>query len=355
MDHRTFLSSLAVLGLVAAATQGCNRKAQAQIETKPLHVDTVVAEVVDAPISLRLTGSLKGERETDLAANAAGRVSKTTVERGDEVQQGTLLAQLDTSGANLSLAEAQVQVASSKTQDNINRAECARYDLLKQKGAISDLEYDQATAKCKTAPLSLKAAQVRRSIAAKNVGDGTIRAPFAGVVSERYVDVGEYVQASSKVVSIAQIGELRLEFAVPEANVPMMKVGADVEFQVAAYPEKPFHGTVRFVSGAVRASTRDLVAEALVKNTDRLLKPGMFADVALAAGIEKLPGLPQSAIFERQGKKRVYVVADGRLQERVVQIGPAVGERLAVRDGVKAGEKVATGKLEGLQNGARVE
>jgi membrane fusion protein, multidrug efflux system len=84
---------------------------------------------------------------------------------------------------------------------------------------MSDLEYDQATAKCKTAPLSLEAAKARQSMAAKNVGDGTIRAPFAGIISERFVDVGEYVQPSSKVVSISQVAELRLEFTVPEADL----------------------------------------------------------------------------------------------------------------------------------------
>lgn len=356
---RSSLSLMSVLGMAVASatTVGCNRPAQAKSEDAalPVHVETTDVTEIDAPVLLRLTGSLKGMKETDLAANAAGRVVKTNVERGAEVKQGTILAQLDTSAATLSLAEAKVAVATSKTQQDINKADCARYEQLKAKGAVTDLEYDQVTAKCKTAPLSLEAAQARQSIAAKNVGDGTIRAPFSGVVSERYVDVGEYVQASSKVVSIAQVDELRLEFSIPEANVAQVAPGADVSFRVAAFKDQLFHGTVRYVAGAVRTATRDLVAEAVVQNPEKKLRPGMFADVELHIGKQTLPSVPLAAVFERQAKKRVYVVTDGHLIERVLQVGPEVDGRLTAVSGLKPGEKVAVGKLDGLTNGARVE
>lgn len=345
------------LALFATLLPACQKPAQAKGEDAgpPVHVETAPASESDAPVTLRLTGTLKGAKEADLAANAAGRVLRTFVERGAEVKEGQVVAQLDTSAAALSLLEAKVQVATSKTQEDINKADCARYEQLKAKGVMSDLEYDQATAKCKTAPLGLEAAQARQNMASKNVGDGTIRAPFSGIVSERYVDVGEYVQPSSKVISIAQVGELRLEFTVPEANLAQIKTGADVAFSVAAYPEQPFHGTVRFVAGAVRATTRDLVAEAVVPNADKKLLPGMFADVTLTVGTQKLASVPKTAVFERQDKKRVFVVDNNRLQERVLQYGPEVGDRLTVHSGVKVGEKVVVSKLQGLQNGARVE
>jgi membrane fusion protein, multidrug efflux system len=353
----TWLVAGATCCLAAGFATGCNKPAQAKNEeaAAPVHVETGEVTEIDAPVVLRLTGTLRGMKEADLAASAAGRVIRTGVERGDEVKEGAVVAQLDTSAATLSLLEAQVQVATSRTQEDINKADCARFEQLKAKGAVSALEYDQSTAKCRTAPLGLEAAQARQKIAAKNVGDGTIRAPFAGIVSERYVDVGEYVQPSSKVISIAQVGELRLELTVPEASLAQVKVGAETSFTVAAYPDKTFRGSIRYVAGSVRATTRDLVAEAVVKNDDRLLRPGMFADVALAVGTEKLPSVPLAAVFERQNKQRVFVVAGGRLEERVVQPGAETDGRLSVRYGVKTGEKVAVGKLEGLLNGSRVE
>jgi RND family efflux transporter MFP subunit len=323
-----------------------------------VHVETVKVSEVDAPRVLRLTGTLRGMKEADVAANAAGKVLRTTVERGDEVAAGQVVATLDTSSASLALAEAKVAVATSRTRDGINRTECARYEKLLATGAVSPAEVDNVTAKCKTAPLDLEAAEARQAIAAKNVGDGVLRAPFPGIVAERHVDVGEYVQPSSRVVTLAQIDELRLELAVPEANLAQVKRGTEVGFAVAAFPGRTFHGEIRFVAGAVRTSTRDLVAEAVVPNPDRTLRPGMFADVAVTLGTHKLPGVPRAAVFERQDKPRVFLVDGGRLVERVVALDVPLAPdakpdaMLAVKDGVHAGEAVVVSDPGKLTNGA---
>lgn len=355
----TAIAATSMLGALGALG-ACKRNSADEAVTgdasgAATHVESAPATDIDVPIQLRLTGSLKGMREADLAANAAGRVTKTFVERGDQVQAGQIVAQIDTSNAALSLAEARVQVETSRTQEEINQADCKRAENLFSKSAISAAEYDNVTAKCKTAQLGLRSAEARQNMAAKNVGDGAIRAPFAGVVAERFVDVGTYVQAQSKVISLAQSAELRLEFSVPEANVAAVKQGADVTFSVAAYEDKMFHGTVRFVSGSVRTATRDLVVEALVDNADKKLLPGMFADVALSVGTRKLPSVPISAVFERQDKRRIFVVKDGRLEERVLQTGPESNGRLSVESGVKAGEPVVTANADRLTNGARVQ
>ncbi len=306
------------------------------------------------PRLLRLTGSLRGAQETDLAANVAGKVIKTEVERGQHVKQGDLLAQVDVKSAQLALAEARVSVATSETQQEISKSECERYEKLKKSGAVSELEYDQVTAKCRTAPLSVEAARARQSIAAKNVGDGIIRSPFTGVVTERHVEVGEYVQASSTVVSLAVVDHLRLIFSVPEKNFPDVKVGALVQLKVAAYGDTVFTGKVSHVSGAVRA-TRDIVVEAAVENPEQKLLPGMFCDVELTTGEDEVPSVPTTAVFSENGKQNVLVVEDGMLVQRVVQTGPAVGARTAVRAGLTLGEKVVTTYESSLKNGQKVK
>lgn len=352
-----FLWAAAILASTLLAP-ACKPKTSAtgdDAAAPPVHVESGPASEIEVPVLLRLTGSLKGMREADLAANAAGRITKTFVERGESVKAGQVVAQIDTSTAALALAEARVQVDTSRTQEEINQADCKRAEQLFQSKSISAAEYDNVTAKCKTASLGLRAAEARQTISAKNVGDGAIRAPFDGIVSERFVDVGEYVQAQSKVVSIAQSTELRLEFTVPEANVAEVKVGADAQFTVAAYKDRIFHGTVRYVSGAIRASTRDLVVEAIVPNAERELYPGMFADVALATGTRKLPSVPVSALFERQEKKRAYVVKDGHLEERVLQLGPEKEGRVSVEAGLAANESVVIANPTKYTNGARVQ
>lgn len=355
------LPALALALIPACRAADASRK-DAPPPTPPVHVETAKVSEVDAPIVLRLTGTLRGMKEADVAANAAGKVVQTAAERGDEVLAGQVVAVLDTRSASLALAEAKVAVATSRTKDGISRTECARYEKLLASGSVSPAEVENVTAKCKTAPLDLEAAEARQAIAAKNLGDGVLRAPFAGVVAERHVDVGEYVQASSRVVTLAQIDELRLELAVPEANLAQVKRGTPVSFGVAAFPGRSFRGEVRFVAGAVRSATRDLVAEAVVPNQDRALRPGMFADVVVTLGAHKLPGVPRAAVFERQDKPRVFVFEGGRLAERVLALdvpltpaspGGKPDALLAVKDGLRVGEAVVTSEPAKLTNGAR--
>ena len=340
----------------AVALAGCKAKVDAAPapEAPAVAVVTDAVTNVEAPRTLRLTGTLRGERETDLAANVAGRVISMKIERGQRVAKGDVMAEVDVSAAALALAEARVAVQTSKTQEAINQVDCARYERLKASNAVTDLEYDQVTAKCKTAPLNREAAEARQSIAAKNVGDRRILAPFAGIVTDRYIEVGEYVQASSRVASLAQVADLRLEFSLPEQSYSAVKVGQDVSFRVAAYGNQLFSGAVSHISGAVR-ETRDVLVEASVKNPDQKLLPGMFADVDLTVGTEILPSVPKAAAFEANGKLNVFAVQGGAVEQRVLQPGPEVQGRLSVRRGVVSGERVVATYSSELNNGQRVK
>jgi RND family efflux transporter MFP subunit len=350
------LVALSLAGSLPLVT-GCKRASATEpnaVKQAPVEVVTEAATPLDTPRVLRLTGTLRGARETDLAANVAGRVLSIGIERGQTIAKNALIAQVDVRSASLALAEAKVAVQNSKMQEAINQADCARYEQLRAGGAVTELEYDQVTAKCKTAPLNREAAEARQSIAAKNVGDGVIRAPFAGVVTDRFVEVGEYVQASSRVVSIAEVDGLKLEFSLPEQNFPNVKIGADVAFNVAAYGTQRFAGKVTHVAGAVR-ETRDVIVEALVANPDRKLLPGMFAEVEVATGHEPLPSVPKSATFEANGKLNVLVVKGGLLEQRVLQPAPEINGRIPIRRGVELGELVVKTYAPALKNGQPVK
>lgn len=345
--------------MAAGGAAGCKRPTDTSLEadtTPPAAVQTEAVTEVEVPVTLRLAGSLKGERETDLAANASGRVTATSAERGSQVVPGQVLAQLDVRAASLAANEAKAQAESVRAQQAQAQTDCARYGKLRETGAISDAEYERVAVQCRTLPLSAEAASARASIAAQNVGDGAIRAPFAGVITERYVDVGEYVRQDSRVVTLVSVDPLRLEMSVPEADAARVAEGNEVGFRVAAHQGRRFVGRVRFVSGAIRASTRDLAVEALVENGDRALKPGMFADVELVVGARKLPGVPKAAIFDAGGTPHAFFVVDGRLEERALATaeGPGEAATVGVLKGARPGERVAVGDVRTLRNGARV-
>lgn len=352
------LARLAPICLLFGLSPACNQQSSAAqdagVGLPPVAVQTAPVTEVEVPVTLRLSGTLRGNQETDLAANAAGRVLSTMVERGASVAPGQVIAKLDVRAAALSAVDARAQADSARAQEAQARAECTRYEQLKAKGAISDLEYDQKMAQCRTLPLSVEAASARARLAAQNVGDGIIRAPFAGVVTERQIEVGQYVRQDTRVATLVSLDPLRLELAVPESEVSKVKLDAEVRFTVAAFPNQQYRGKIRFVSGALRSTTRDLVVEALVQNPDKTLLPGMFADVELTTGTRKLPSVPRSAMLERDGQAHAFAVVDGRLEERLLSLGPAAGDRASVLKGVVLGDQVALPPLDKLSNGQRV-
>lgn len=356
-QKRLVLSSalvVAAMASVACSRPAADKAGDASLTKAPISVQTTTIAELEVPATLRLTGSLRGFRETDLAANAAGRVMQTFVERGQQVTAGQTIAQLDIRAASITASEARANAASVKAQEAQARAECDRYEQLKAKGAISALEYDRVATQCRTLPLNAEAAAARAQLAAQNVGDGVIRAPFPGIVTERFVEVGEYVRQDTRVVTLVSMDPLRLEMAIPEANVAKVKEGATIGFHVAAYPDRAFTGKIRFVAGAVRATTRDLVAEAIVENTDKVLLPGMFADVDLQVGTRKLPGVPKRAIVEKDGKPNVFVVVGGKLEQRILAVGPESGESVSVTRGLAVGDKVVADGVGALTNGQPV-
>lgn len=349
-------SAFGFLCLMAATTASCKPKevGASEVRSSPIHVETVEARERSIPKVLALTGTLHGRQQTDLAANAAGRVVETFVERGAEVKAGQAIARLDVRAAALTASEARAMADLARTQASTAKRECERYQKLFDQGAISSAELDRVSDGCRTSSMSIAAAQARAQVTAQIVGDGVIRAPFVGVVTERWVDVGEYVRQDSKVASIVAIDTLKLELTVPEASFAAVKQGGALTFTVPTYPGRTFSGVVRYIGASVREATRDLVVEAFVENGDRALRPGMFASIALVTGEAPAPVIPRSALVEKDGRDHAYVVVGQRIEERVVQVSAQLGDDVAVLRGITVGEHVVAKPAADLRNGQAV-
>jgi membrane fusion protein (multidrug efflux system) len=352
------LLALAMLAAPLGAT-GCSHESAAAAEVKPavakMHVETAPVAEQEVPKLLSLTGVLSSNERTDLAANASGRVVRTFVERGDHVVQGAILAQLDARSAALSRAEAEANVASATEQLKGQRADCQRYVSLLAKGAITQQEFDRQTTNCQTQAASEEAAKVRAAQAGQNVTDSAIRAPFAGVIAERFVHVGDYVHPDTRVVTLLVDDPLRLELTVPEPSVGSVHPGLVVTFETVSLPGRTFDAVIKFMGGEIREATRDLVVEAVTDNKDHALLPGMFVTAKLPVGKVQSAVVPARAIVRKDETDSVFVVVDGHLEERIVQLGPKVGDLVAVADGVKKGEPVVVSPPPGAADGVPTE
>jgi RND family efflux transporter MFP subunit len=357
---KTTARALLPLGLVAlAVSAGCQHAVAAPEEAKvavaKIHVETAPVAVQAVPKLLTITGVLEANQRTDLSANAQGRVVRTFVERGDHVKAGQLLAQLDIRAAVLTQAEAVANAASvTETLKNV-RADCERYKKLLERGAITQQEYDRQTTSCATQSSSEEAARTRAAEAAQTLNDAAIRAPFTGVVGERFVSVGDYVHPDTRVVTLLVDDPLRLQLTVPEPSIGFVKEGLVVSFETVSRPGKTFQGTVKFLGREVRQNTRDLVVEAVSDNPEHALLPGMFVTAHLRVGEETVPVVPKKAIVRMESSDTVFVVVDRRVEQRVIQPGAIVGDSVAVLDGVKQGEALVAAPTPQTVDGAEVD
>ncbi len=350
--------ALVCLGAAGAGCQkneGAATSAAPKEASAPIHVTTAAVVEKPMPTLLTLTGTLRADSESDVAADVSGKIVATYVERGQAVKRGQVLAIVDARVASLAAtaAEANAKVAQSQLEEA--RRECERVKHLLDTGAISQAEYDRQTAQCTSQQFSAEAAQAQQQSALKQAGDTNIRAPFDGFVGERYLSVGQYVQPSTRVASVYDPDPLRLQLTVPEANVSSVTQDMPVHFTVTAFGDQAFTGSVKYISPNIRESSRDLVVEAICPNSDFKLKPGMFAVAKIDLGDTPRPVVPKTSVVQDDTGARVFVVTGQQVQERLVQLGETVGDVTAVMQGVKAGENVVVAPGPDVHDGARVD
>jgi membrane fusion protein (multidrug efflux system) len=341
---------------------GCRRsEAESAHESKPdvgapIAVKETVAQALKVPRTLTLSGTLIGAEEAKVAAGAAGKVVSTHIERGSFVHKGQVLVNLDARSVGAQAQEAAAQLESLKVQEAQAKLDCQRTEQMFDKGAISKADYDKTHTQCETSKWSVSAAEARKTLTAEALRDTEIKAPFSGMIVERFVSSGEYVRADSAVVSLVDVDALRVELTVPEADVVSVKQGMIIEFHTAANDNGPaYRGKIRYVGPSVRQQTRDSVVEAAIENPGHDLRPGMFVTAHLALGEQTLPAVPEGSVRAEGTLRHVFTVVNGRLEDHLVQVDDARSGLVPVVSGIKAGDKVVADVTPEMRDGAKVQ
>jgi membrane fusion protein (multidrug efflux system) len=295
-------------------------------------------------------GTLRASQGVDITAQAAGMIVDLRFESGATVQAGDLLAQqyVEDEGARLAALEADVRLA----ELNLARAK----DLLDQ-NLNSQFEFD--TRKTDRDRAVAQANNVRLIIEKK-----TIRAPFAGRIGIRQVDLGEYIEPGDPIVRLEALDQIRVDLPVSQRSIGKIRIGQPFRVFVDAWPDKGFPGAVTAIAPNVNISTRDVSVEGLVDNPGEQLLPGMFVviEIELPAK-ESVVTLPQSAITFSPYGDSVYIVRETTMdggdaalivENTFVQTGERRGDQVAIRSGVAAGDQVVSAGQNKLRNGALV-
>jgi len=216
----------------------------------------------------------------------------------------------------------------------------------------------QSNQAIQTAEAAVASARAQVAIAQKAVADATIRAPYAGYISNRPVAVGEYVTPSSIVATVLRTNPVKVQVQVQESEVPFITQGMGVSLEVDAHRERKFAGRVSAINPAIDPISRAATVEALVENGDNALRSGMFATVRVVRqGANRAVFVPRAAVLSDQNTQsyRAFVIQGDTAKLRVVQIGSEEGDMIEIISGVQADETIATNNLQQLFEGAKVK
>lgn len=346
------------LALVACAA-GCGSRSAADdsapIADPVVEVPLVAVEQQPAPEILTLTGTITADQSSNVAASVAGKVVQVLVDRGDTVKFGQPLVRLDAQTAALQGQSVRAQLAAQKAQEKLAADECKRAQALYDSGAITQSQYEREMTSCTAAQQQVAATKAQLDLIGKSVADGIVRAPFAGVIADRFVTAGEWVGPGMRLVSLVDADPLTVELSVPERWVPRIALKQDVAVSAIAYPEQQFPAKVTRVGAEIGRQTRALTVEAELAPGSSL-KPGMFVEAHVDLGAQPMAAVPKTALVQRGSTWRLFVVVKGHLEERVVQLGPELpGGKVALLRGAAPGEKVAATISERVIDGVRVE
>ncbi len=406
------LAAVVIVLLVATSCGGSKanvRKEEPTTATAPAAIEVTTATAIerDLPQFFEATGSLSGDEQTDVSPSAAGKVAVIGVDLGSYVKRGQTIVRLDDVDMKLRVEQAQAQLDQAKAAlrqaeekvgirpgqnfdinklPEVSNARVAfelaeknlrRSEKLIESGDISRTMYDQQKAQrdqmkeqyeaalslarqnnaaVMTAKANVANAASQLNLAIRNLSYANVFSPIDGYIADRPADLGEYVSTSTKVATVVKINPLRVRIDIPEQAIPAVSVGQSVSVTTSAWPDKNFSGRIARISPNVTPTSRTLTVEAEIENGSGTLKPGQFATVRiLQARPQPAVLVPTRAVRTESGVSRVFVIKDGKAQERLVQLGQTEGDLIAIKSGVATGENVATSNIEQLSEGMAVK
>ena len=324
------------------------KKYMASLANQPQTVAAAAAGWQTWQPRLDAVGTLRAERGADLSLEVPGVVQSINFQSGQDVPAGAVLLRLraDDDAAKLQALEATARLAAITYQRDSRQFDAQ---------AISRATFDSDAA-------NLASAQAQVAEQKAVLDKKVIRAPFAGHLGLRAVDLGQYLNAGTTVVTLQALDPLYVDFPVPQREVARLAVGQPVSLRVDAFPGRTIAGRITAIDPKVDPSSRNVQVRATIANPDHRLLPGMFAQVAIEAGeTARHLTVPQTAITFNPYGSTVFLVEDkGKdaaghpllvAHQSFVTTGPSRGDQIAVLKGLKEGDTVVVAGQMKLKNG----
>lgn len=307
----------------------------------PAAVEASPAQLQSWQSDITAIGTLNASQGVVVTPEISGRVTGVFFHSGDSVQAGTPLLQL-----NPDTLKAQLEAAKAKAELSAANYKRATELFKKQVFAQADLDAALSTYQSDLAEVANYQAQLNQTL---------LRAPFAGRLGLRMVDLGDYVHAGDTVANLDAIDPLRIDFRVPEVDLGQVQPGQIVLVHASAYPKQTFQGQVYALDSQIEPNTRSLGVRASIPNKDQKLLPGGFVEVNIqTGGPQKLITVAETAISYDTDGPYVYKVVDKKAVKTKVSLGAHRNGQVAVLTGLKVGDVVITAGEFKITDGAPV-
>ncbi len=306
------------------------------VQTELPHRETVVNK-------RSFTGDVNPIQQANIYSKVNGNLERVFVNIGSIVRKNQLLALIDTT--ELAQQVLQTQATFENTNRNFERTK----DLY-ARSLVAKQDFDNAEAAMKVAKANYQQASIRLDYA-------HITAPFAGIITKRYLDQGSNVTSNDKILfTLVDPEAMKVIVNVLEKDIPLITTGKRGVITVDAYPGKEFYGTVTRFSGAVDLSTRTMEVEIDIPNADHLLKPGMYANVALIVDEHKNAiTVPTQSILKDDKGYFVYAVDTKITKRKNVSIGTEQNARMEILSGLEGVENIITVGQQFVKDSSQVQ
>jgi membrane fusion protein (multidrug efflux system) len=351
-------SLILLLGGMLLLAGSCSKPARpAPSAQRDDTIPVTIAAVQTAPLdrTLPVVGTLFAKTEATIGAQVEGQIEKTQVDFGEQVSASHELALIDTDSYEALARQSAAAVARAKASA-LNAEHALKRTLELQQSKISSAsDLDSATALAEQAQAEVKAAEAADAIARLNLQRSHVIAPFAGTISERIINTGDYAKIGSPLFRLVDDHELKYIVQAPERYAGQVKVGQLIQFAVDAWPNENFQGTVYLISPSVSTATRSFNLGALIANSGGQLKANTFArgQLILERAVPT-PLIPLEAVVSFAGVTKVFVIENNLAHSLEVQLGRIQDGRQEVLSGLKAGQMVAVSGTTKLFDNARV-
>ena len=358
------IAVLVGLGLLAGRTvfsRISNAKTlEAQVaERNKMYVRVTTPRSGAAAQTVVLPGTLQGYVQAPISARASGYLKKWHKDIGSRVEQGELLAEIETPETDQQLAQAIAARQQAASSLALASSTLARWEALKKRDVVSQQELEEKKSTDQQARANLAAADANVERLRQLESFKRVTAPFAGVVTKRNVDVGDLIDAGGgagrALFILSQTDPLRVYVNVPQSYAHLVKPGQQVSVTQQELRSQTFKGEIVRTAGAIDAQTRTMQVEVVLNNSEGTLLPGAYVQVALPLQGSGALTVPTNVLLMRGEGPRVAVVgSDGKVALRAVKIGRNLGEVIEILDGVSANDKLVLNPSDSMNDGDTV-